>query len=73
MLKMTSLNTCSDTCPTTTAIAAALKKAGYDHMQPTEDNLKECFIDYVDAGYWWNIDAEDVENITISEMIQAFK
>jgi hypothetical protein len=57
----------------TDLIHKALKRAGYD-CEPTEENLIECFLDYVDAGIWHNLDydeaKEDIEDgeITIKDM-----
>jgi hypothetical protein len=36
-------------------IAEALQAAGYEG-EPTRDNLIECFMDYLGAGYWSNSD-----------------
>lgn len=51
----------------TELIQKALIKAGYD-VEPTEENLRECFGDYADCGVWSNIELEDVKEITITEM-----
>lgn len=46
--------------------------AGYEHEEPTEDNVRGCFSDYVDSGFWSNLDLEDVEEITTAEICRAF-
>ncbi|KLU61836.1 hypothetical protein CEB3_c17540 [Peptococcaceae bacterium CEB3] len=51
----------------------ALRKAGY-HYDPevsASQQLKECFIDYVDAGYWQNLTLDDIEEISCQEMARA--
>jgi dimeric dUTPase (all-alpha-NTP-PPase superfamily) len=48
-------------------IKKALDKAGYD-MEPTEENLRECFMDYVDTGAWLDIEEEDIEEISIEDI-----
>lgn len=45
-----------------------LDAAGYDHADPTEENVRSCFLDYVAAGYWENVSLEDVDDITLDEM-----
>jgi hypothetical protein len=40
-------------------IKATLDKVGYDFMKPTEENLRECFYDYVCCGVWSNISYDD--------------
>lgn len=45
-----------------------LDAAGYIHDEPTEENVRNCFADYVDAGYWRDIDMDDIEDITIDQM-----
>lgn len=45
-----------------------LDAAGYYHDDPTEDNVRRCFGDYVAAGYWSNVDIDDIEDITIDEI-----
>lgn len=51
-------------------IKKALEKSGYD-SEPTEENLIDCFRDYVAAGVWRNISIEDVEDISVEEMCTA--
>ena len=61
----------------TTQIASTLKVAGYVDLEPTLDNLKACFLDYVDCGYWHNLNYDDAAadiddgSITINDMIKA--
>lgn len=45
----------------------ALEKSGYD-SEPTALNIKECFSDYVDCGYWSNISSDDIEDFSAREM-----
>lgn len=45
-----------------------LDAAGYHHAEPTEQNVRSCFADYVDAGVWRDIDMDDIEDITIDQM-----
>lgn len=49
----------------------ALDAAGYDHEEATEENVRICFMDYVDAGYWSNLDADSVEDISVYDMCIA--
>lgn len=51
-------------------IQATLNKVGYFDMKPTEDNLRECFMDYVDYGIWSNIryDDDDLDEFSINEI-----
>jgi len=57
-------------------IQSALTKAGYD-SEPTPENLTSCFLDYVDAGVWSNLQydeaKEDIRDgeITIPDMCRA--
>lgn len=52
-------------------IISALDAAGYEYEEPTEELLRECFMDYVDCGYWHDIEIEDVEDITTRDMAIA--
>lgn len=54
----------------TVLIRRALDAAGYTDQEPTEENLRCCFYDYVVAGYWQNIDWEDFdqEDYTATEI-----
>lgn len=49
-------------------IRKALDAAGYDHQEATEENLRDCFEDYVVAGVWHDVDREDIDDLTIEEM-----
>lgn len=49
-----------------------LEIAGYGHEEPTEESVRECFRDYVAAGYWRDLNLEDVQEITTLEICQAF-
>jgi len=57
-------------------IQRALTKAGYD-SEPTPENLTSCFLDYVDAGVWGNLQydeaQEDIQDgeITVQDMCRA--
>ena len=54
--------------------AYVLELAGYDSSEPTEENVRECFLDYVDAGYWRDLTQEEQEPhvISIEEICRAF-
>jgi hypothetical protein len=54
----------------TELIQKALTVAGYN-CEPTEQNLRECFGDYVDSRIWSNVEQEDVQEMTITEMCQG--
>lgn len=43
----------------------ALDNAGYIDVEPTEEELRQCFLDYVDTGAWSNVIYED--NIPYSD------
>lgn len=45
-----------------------LDAAGYTHAEPTEENVRCCFIDYVAAGYFQNVSLDDLDDITLDEM-----
>lgn len=50
----------------------ALDAAGYHHAPATEESVRECFMDYVDSGYWSNLTADDVDDdIHVGEMCRA--
>jgi hypothetical protein len=51
--------------------AKTLDVAGYGHEDPTEENVRNCFADYVDAGIWRNLNLEDCEEITTADMCAA--
>lgn len=50
----------------------ALDAAGYHHAPPTDQAVRECFVDYVDAGFWSNVDLEDVKDISTGDMCREF-
>lgn len=56
-----------------------LDRAGYNHLDATEQNLIICFMDYVDAGYFGNLDYEEAKeeiesgDITIEEILSNMK
>lgn len=52
-------------------IRRALDRAGYTHVDDTEENLIQCFMDYVDSGIWQDLTMDDIEGITLDEMCQA--
>lgn len=51
-------------------IQNTLNKVGYLDMKPTEDNLRECFMDYVDSGIWSNIryDDDDLHEFSVNDI-----
>lgn len=42
-------------------IVKALELAGYA-VQPTVENLRQCFLDYVDSGVWHNLDLQQAQD-----------
>lgn len=53
----------------------ALDKAGYIDVEPSEESIKDCFMDYIDCGQFPNVDIDDYgvtyydnEEITVREM-----
>lgn len=60
----------------TNIIQQALIKCGYD-SQPTERNLTQCFLDYVDSGVFSNLTTDEAEDmieegeITVNDMCRA--
>lgn len=44
----------------------ALDKAGYIDVEPTSEELRQCFLDYVDTGAWSNVYYEE-DNIPYSD------
>lgn len=42
-------------------IARTLKHCGYDQDEPTETNLINCFLDYVDSGKFRDMDSEETK------------
>lgn len=55
----------------TDLIRRALDKSGYDHESATPESLKSCFEDYVDAGVWGDLELQDIEGLSISDMSRA--
>lgn len=51
-------------------VQKVLDRCGYSHLEPTEDNLVECFLDYVDGGVFGNLTVdearEDIDSGDIS-------
>lgn len=45
----------------TELFAKALDEAGYSDLSPIEENIIECFMDYVDTGAWENMFIQDGE------------
>lgn len=37
----------------------ALDSAGYIDVEPSEESVKDCFMDYVDGGAWGNLFVEN--------------
>lgn len=53
-------------------IRRALDAAGYTYDgDPTEEQLRECFGDYVDAGIWSDLSLNDIEGLSVAEMCKA--
>jgi hypothetical protein len=58
-------------------IRKALDHAGYNHEEPTEGNITQCFLDYVDAGIWHNLDFDEAREdiaegeISVKDMCHA--
>lgn len=57
-------------------IHQALTKCGYD-SQPTERNLAQCFLDYVDTGAFSNLSIDEAVDmieegeLTVNDMCNA--
>lgn len=49
----------------------ALEAGGY-RAEPTEENVREMFLDYVDSGFFSNVDPEEVDEIPTEEMCNWF-
>ena len=43
-------------------IQKALNRCGYDG-DPTEENLVNCFLDYVDSGVFGNLDLDQAKDL----------
>jgi hypothetical protein len=54
-----------------TKIRKALDRAGYRGIAATENNLRECVMDYADTGAWRNMEPEDVQDLTVDEMVRG--
>ena len=53
-------------------IRSALDAAGYSYEGvPTDEDLRECFTDYVDAGIWKDLSLDDIDGLSIADMAQA--
>lgn len=48
----------------------AIQAAGYD-LPPTEESVRECFADYVAAGYFADLDMDDLAEIKTEDMAIA--
>lgn len=51
-------------------IRRALDKCGYQHLTATEENLRSCFRDYWDAGQFSNLEEEDLEEVTLEQIVR---
>lgn len=50
----------------------ALDAAGYNQEPATEEAVRNCFADYVDAGFWSNLTNEDdLDDIEINDICRA--
>lgn len=58
-------------------IRKVLDKAGYDQLSATQENMISCFLDYVDNGFFGNLDyneaLEDIKSgdITIENILYS--
>lgn len=52
-------------------IRRALDHSGYGHVHEIEENLIECFRDYVDSGIWFNLTLDDIDGISTADMCRA--
>jgi hypothetical protein len=48
----------------------ALSLAGYN-LPPTAESIKQCLLDYIDAGVFVNVEPEDLEDMTPEEMARG--
>lgn len=46
----------------------ALDAAGYYDDEATEQNVRKCLLDYVDAGVFRDLTCDDVDDLTPREM-----
>jgi hypothetical protein len=44
-------------------ITKVLDHCGYSHLEPTEENLINCFLDYVDTGAFGNLDYNEAKEL----------
>jgi hypothetical protein len=42
-------------------ITKVLDHCGYSHLEPTEENLIECFLDYAASGSFGNLDYDEAK------------
>ncbi|MFD0717679.1 hypothetical protein [Paenibacillus sp. GCM10027626] len=49
----------------------ALDAAGYGHEPATEAAVRECFADYVAAGYWADVYIDELDEIQTIDMARA--
>lgn len=49
----------------------ALDRAGYHDTEATEKNVRECFSDYVDTGFFADLTLEEVDEISTEEICRA--
>lgn len=49
----------------------ALDAAGYLDEPATEEAVRECFSDYVDACYWADVYADELDEIATADMCRA--
>lgn len=57
-------------------ITKALNSSGYNY-EPTEQNLVDCFLDYVDSGAWSNLQLDEAKEmikdgeLTVEQMCKS--
>jgi hypothetical protein len=44
-------------------ISKVLDRCGYGYMEPTEENLQLCFLDYVDGGCFRELDYDEAKEL----------
>lgn len=42
-------------------VEKVLDRCGYSHLEPTEENLIECFLDYCDHGVFGNLSYDEAK------------
>lgn len=52
-------------------IRNALDASGYTAVEPTEENLKECFTDYITSEIGSNHKQENINELTVTDMIRV--